>query len=121
MNNKMKYVEEILILDVSMTTKFYDKLEELMSQYLHKKYIVTVSDIALVDPTIKELIEKCELFSFRDDKNFKEIDSGFVIISDNGDYIKQIKNIVNENSEYKMDSVMTAIALADVENILNNG
>lgn len=121
MNNKMKYVEEILSLDASMTTKFYDKLEELMSQYLHKKYVVAVCDIALMDPVVKELIVKCELFSFRDDKNFKEVDSGFAIISDNQDRIKQIKNIVNENPDYKMDSVMTAMALADVEDILNNG
>ena len=120
MNNKSKYVNEIINLDVSMTVKYYDRLEELISNYLKKDFVVMVSDIILMDPIVKDLLPKCELFSFREDANFKEIDSGFVVSSDNKNIVEQIREMTNKNLDYRMDSVMVAMAIADAEDILKN-
>jgi len=118
MNKKAKYVNEIMNLDVSMISKYFEKLEELLCIYLKQDHLVTVSDIILMDPRVKEHIEECIMFSFSDDENFKEIDSGFAIMSDNKNIIQQIKDLVNENPDYQMGSILVAMAIADLEDVL---
>ena len=41
MNKKAKYVNEIMNLDVSMISKYFEKLEELLCIYLKQDHLVT--------------------------------------------------------------------------------
>lgn len=120
MNNKMKYVEEVLKLDVSMLSEYFDKLETLMAKYIGKQYAVAVSSTYVMDIRISKLLEESILFDFKKDKKFIDIEGSFIIASDNKDNIEQIKEIVYENEDTKMNSVMVAMAIADAEDILKN-
>jgi hypothetical protein len=119
MIKKDKYLKEVLELDVSMHSEYIEKLEKLMATYLNKEYVVIVSDIILMNPRVKELKEKYELFTFRTDDDFKELDSGFVISSDDKVVIDTIKDMTIENPDYQMPIFMVAVALAIVENLLD--
>jgi len=120
MSKKAEYLKEVLELDVSLHTPYIQKLEKLMATYLKKKYVVIVSDIMLMNPRVKELKDKYELFTFRTDNNFEELDNGFVISSDDKTIIDTIKEMTIENPDYRMAIFMVAIALAEVEEILEN-
>ncbi len=120
MNNKMKYVEEILKLDVSMLNKYFEKLENLMAKYIDKQYTVSVNSISLIDSRIEPLLSQCTLFEFEKDEKFSNIENSFIIASNDNETIDEIRNIVNENQDYYMSSVMVAMAIADVEDISKN-
>ena len=120
MSKKDEYLKEVLELDVSQHPQYIEKLERLMATYLKKKYVVIVSDIILMNPRVKELKNKYELFTFRTDNNFEELDNGFVISSDDKTVIDAIKEMTIENPDYNMAIFLVAVAIAKVEEILEN-
>jgi len=120
MNNKMRYIEEILKLDVSMMDKYFEKLENLMAKYIGKQYTVSVNSISLIDSRIQPLLSQCTLFEFEKDEKFSDIENSFIIASNDNKTIDEIRNIVKENPDYNMSSVMVAMAIADVEDIFEN-
>ena len=120
MSKKDEYLKEVLELDVSQHPQYIEKLERLMATYLKKKYVVIVSDIILMNPRVKELKDKYELFTFRTDNNFEELDNGFVISSDDKTVIDAIKEMTIENPDYNMAIFLVAVAIAKVEEILEN-
>lgn len=135
MSNRMKYVEDAMSSDISVAVKYVHQLEEMMQEYLGRKFVIAVSDpyhaFLLLEQGMKEeydkklitssgVIEKVDgkiaIYSFENDKNFLHVDRGALIATDDEAVASVVRKQIEEvQPELTMNQVLAALAVSYVE------
>ena len=115
MSNRIKYVEDAISSDVSVAIKYVNKFEEMMQNYLKKRFVVAVAGENEANMILKKLNVDATIYSLTSDKRFKQLENGALILTDDETIAQNIKEQLKQETDFILSPVLAAIGISILE------
>ncbi len=115
MSNRIKYVQDAISSDVSVAIKYVNKFEEMMQNYLKKRFVVAVAGENEANMILKKLNVDATIYSLTSDKRFKQLENGALILTDDETIAQNIKEQLKQETDFILSPVLAAIGISILE------
>ena len=114
--NELKYIEKVFESNyIAPLGEYVNKFEEMMQNYLKKRFVVAVAGENEANMILKTLNVDATIYSLTSDKRFKQLENVALILTDDETIAQNIKEQLKQETDFILSPVLAAIGISILE------